>query len=59
VVAEPTASTRDLSLTADATYRFSRNVSGGLQFSFTQTKDEKKDQTRRTIGLHLTAEFKF
>ncbi|MFH1502899.1 MAG: cell surface protein SprA [Candidatus Eisenbacteria bacterium] len=59
VVAEPTAATRDFSVTADATYSFSRSVSGGLQFSFAQSKDEKRDQTRRTIGVHLTAEFKF
>ncbi|MBD3348909.1 MAG: hypothetical protein GF400_06895, partial [Candidatus Eisenbacteria bacterium] len=58
-VAEPTSSTRDLSFTADANYSFSRNVSGGLQFNFSQSKDEKQDRTRRTIGLHLTAEFKF
>ncbi len=59
VVAEPTAATRDVSVTADATYSFSRSVSGGLQLSFAQSKDEKRDQTRRTIGVHLTAEFKF
>jgi hypothetical protein len=59
VVAEPTSATRDFSATADATYSFSRSVSGGLQFSFSQSKDEKRDQTRRTIGVHLTAEFKF
>ncbi len=59
LVAEPTAATRDFSVTADATYSFSRSVSGGLQFSFAQSKDEKRDQTRRTVGVHLTAEFKF
>jgi hypothetical protein len=46
-------------VTTDLTYSFSRNVSGGLQISFAQSRDEKRDQTRRTIGMHLTAEFKF
>lgn len=55
----PTSSTRDLSVTADLTYSFSRSVSGGLSASFKQDRDEKRDQTRRTIGVHLTAEFKF
>ena len=56
---DPTASTRDYSVTTDLTYSFSRSVSGGLQISFAQTRDEKRDQTRRTIGMHLSAEFKF
>jgi hypothetical protein len=56
---DPTADTRDFSITGDATYSFSRSVSGGLQVSFAQSRDEKRDQTRRTIGVHLTAEFKF
>jgi hypothetical protein len=55
----PTSATRDLSVTADLTYSFSRSVSGGLSASFKQDRDEKRDQTRRTIGVHLTAEFKF
>ena len=55
----PTSSTRDFSVTTDLTYSFSRNVSGGLQVSFSQKRDEKRDQTRRTIGVHLSAEFKF
>jgi hypothetical protein len=58
-IASPTQSVKDFSLTGDATYSFSRNVSGGLQVSFSQSRDEKRDQTRRTIGVHLTAEFKF
>jgi hypothetical protein len=56
---DPTAETSDFSITGDATYSFSRSVSGGLQVSFAQSRDEKRDQTRRTIGVHLTAEFKF
>ncbi|MBD3368188.1 MAG: cell surface protein SprA [Candidatus Eisenbacteria bacterium] len=56
---DPTADTSDFSITGDATYSFSRSVSGGLQVSFAQNRDEKRDQTRRTIGVHLTAEFKF
>jgi hypothetical protein len=56
---DPTASTRDLSVTGDATYSFSRNVSGGLQVSWSQNHDVKRDRLRRTIGVHLTAEFKF
>jgi len=56
---DPTSSTRDLSVTTDLTYSFSRSVSGGLQISFSQKRDEKRDQTRRTIGVHLSAEFKF
>jgi hypothetical protein len=56
---DPTASVRELSAIGDATYSFSRSVSGGLQVSFSQSRDEKRDQTRRTIGVHLTAEFKF
>ena len=59
LLADPTASVRDLSATADATYSFSRNVSGGMQLSFSQSTDAKVDRTRRTIGVHLTAEFKF
>jgi hypothetical protein len=58
-IASPTQSVKDFSVTGDATYSFSRNVSGGLQVSFSQSRDEKRDQTRRTIGVHLTAEFKF
>jgi len=57
--ADPTSSTRDFSVIGDATYSFSRSVSGGLRISFSQSKDEKRDQIRRTIGVHLTAEFKF
>ncbi len=56
---DPTSSTRDFSVTTDLTYSFSRSVSGGLQVSFSQSRDEKRDQTRRTIGMHLSAEFKF
>jgi hypothetical protein len=56
---DPMSSTRDFSVTTDLTYSFSRSVSGGLQISFAQNRDEKRDQTRRTIGMHLTAEFKF
>ncbi len=56
---DPSADTSDFSITGDATYSFSRSVSGGLQVSFAQSRDEKRDQTRRTIGVHLTAEFKF
>ncbi len=56
---EPTSATREYSIIADATYSFSRSVSGGLQISFAQNRDEKRDQTRRTIGVHLSAEFKF
>jgi hypothetical protein len=56
---DPTSSTRDFSVTTDLTYSFSRSVSGGLQISFSQKRDEKRDQTRRTIGVHLSAEFKF
>jgi hypothetical protein len=56
---DPVSSTRDFSVTTDLTYSFSRSVSGGLQISFSQSRDEKRDQTRRTIGMHLTAEFKF
>jgi len=56
---EPSSSTKEYSVTADATYSFSRSVSGGLQISFAQSRDEKRDQTRRTIGVHLSAEFKF
>ncbi|MFH1689602.1 MAG: hypothetical protein ABIE42_05120 [Candidatus Eisenbacteria bacterium] len=56
---DPTSSTRDFSVTTDLTYSFSRSVSGGLQISFSQSRDEKRDQTRRTIGMHLSAEFKF
>lgn len=56
---DPTSWTRDSSLTADATYSFSRNVSGGLQVSWAQNQDVKRDRTRRTIGVHVTAEFKF
>jgi len=59
VLVDPTSSTRDFTLTTDVTYSFSRNVSGGLQISFGQNRDEKRDQTRRTIGVHLSAEFKF
>ncbi len=55
----PTSSSTDLSVTADATYSFSRSVSGGLQINFSQARDVKREQTRRTIGMHLTAEFKF
>jgi hypothetical protein len=56
---DPSASTRDFSVTTDLTYSFSRSVSGGLKVSFSQKRDEKRDQTRRTIGVHLSAEFKF
>jgi len=56
---DPMSSTSDFSVTTDLTYSFSRSVSGGLQISFTQKRDEKRDQTRRTIGVHLSAEFKF
>jgi hypothetical protein len=59
VSVDPSASTRDLSVTGDATYSFSRSVSGGLQISWSQNQDVKRDRTRRTIGVHLTAEFKF
>ncbi len=59
VQVDPSASSRDFSVTADATYSFSRSVSGGLQVSFSQKRDVKREQTRRTIGMHLTAEFKF
>lgn len=59
VIAAPTSAVKDFSVTGDATYSFSRNVSGGLQMSFSQSRDEKRDQIRRTIGVHLTAEFKF
>jgi hypothetical protein len=59
VIADPTSSVKDFSVTGDATYSFSRSVSGGLQVSFAQSRDEKRDQVRRTIGVHLTAEFKF
>jgi len=56
---DPASSTSDFSVTTDLTYSFSRSVSGGLQISFSQKRDEKRDQTRRTIGVHLSAEFKF
>jgi len=56
---DPTSSTSDFSVIGDATYSFSRSVSGGLQMSFSQSKDLKQDQTRRTIGVHISAEFKF
>ena len=56
---DPSASTRDFSVTTDLTYSFSRSVSGGLKVSFSQKRDEKRDQTRRTVGVHLSAEFKF
>ena len=56
---EPTSSTKEYSIVTDATYSFSRSVSGGLQISYAQSRDEKRDQTRRTIGVHLSAEFKF
>ena len=56
---DPSSSTRDFSVTTDLTYSFSRTVSGGLKISFGQKRDEKRDQTRRTIGVHLSAEFKF
>ena len=59
VTVEPSASTKEYSIVADATYSFSRSVSGGLQISYAQSRDEKRDQTRRTIGVHLSAEFKF
>lgn len=59
VLAAPTSSVKDFSIAGDATYSFSRSVSGGLQITFSQSRDEKRDQTRRTIGVHLTAEFKF
>jgi hypothetical protein len=59
VIADPTSAVKDFSVTGDATYSFSRSVSGGLQVSFAQSRDEKRDQVRRTIGVHLTAEFKF
>ena len=54
---DPSSSTRDFSVTTDLTYSFSRSVSGGLQISFSQKRDEKSDQTRRSIGVHLSAEF--
>ncbi len=56
---EPSSSTKEYSIVGDATYSFSRSVSGGLQISYAQSRDEKRDQTRRTIGVHLSAEFKF
>jgi hypothetical protein len=56
---DPSSHSQDFSVVADATYSFSRSVSGGLQFSFSQDRDVKREQTRRTIGMHLTAEFKF
>ncbi|MBN2565377.1 MAG: hypothetical protein JXB46_06670, partial [Candidatus Eisenbacteria bacterium] len=56
---DPLSSTRDTSVTLDMTYSFSRNVSGGLRVSYSQDRDEKKDTTYRTIGVHLSAEFKF
>jgi cell surface protein SprA len=59
LLADPTSSVRDFSVTTDATYSFSRNVSGGMQLSFAQSTDAKAERTRRTIGAHLTAEFKF
>jgi cell surface protein SprA len=59
VATDPSASTREFSIVGDATYSFSRNVSGGLRMSFAQDRDEKRDRTQRTIGMHLTAEFKF
>jgi hypothetical protein len=59
VQVDPTSATSDFSVTTDLTYSFSRSVSGGLQISFAQKRDEKRDQTRRTIGVHLSAEFKF
>ena len=59
VTVEPSSATKEYSIVADATYSFSRSVSGGLQISFAQSRDEKRDQTRRTIGVHLSAEFKF
>ncbi len=59
LLADPTAAVQDFSITTDATYSFSRNVSGGMQLSFSQSTDAKAERTRRTIGVHLTAEFKF
>jgi hypothetical protein len=56
---DATSSSRDFSVIGDATYSFSRSISGGLQMSFSQSKDLKRDQTRRTIGVHISAEFKF
>ena len=59
LLTDPTAAVQDFSVTTDATYSFSRNVSGGMQLSFSQSTDAKAERTRRTIGVHLTAEFKF
>lgn len=56
---DPSSDTRDFSLVTEAHYTFSRNVTGGLEINFSQNSDNKRQRTRRTIGLHATAEFKF
>ncbi len=51
--------TDDLSVTSTATYSFSTNLSGSLNFGFTQNRDLQIGVTRRGLTMGLTASFRF
>ena len=49
----------DLSVTSNANYSFSANLSGGFNFGFTQSRDLQIGVTRRSLRLGLSASFRF
>jgi hypothetical protein len=49
----------DLSVTSNANYSFSANLSGGFNFGFTQDRDLQIGVTRRSLRLGLSASFRF
>jgi hypothetical protein len=49
----------DLSVTSNANYSFSANLSGGFNFGFTQDRDLQTGVTRRSLRLGLSAGFRF
>ena len=49
----------DLSVTSNANYSFSANLSGAFNFGFTQDRDLQIGVTRRGLRLGLSASFRF
>jgi hypothetical protein len=49
----------DFSVTSNANYSFSANLSGGFNFGFTQARDLQIGVTRRSLRLGLSASFRF